>query len=150
MRSLVAVVLCLCSPIALTAQSTPSISKESLKFSLDNIDKAADPCTDFYLYACGNWMKNNEIPADQPRWGSFTALHESNMEVLREILEKAAIVSSKRSPNEQKIGDFYSSCMDEKAADAAGITPLKEELAHIEAIKDKQGLIDEIAHLHMI
>jgi endothelin-converting enzyme/putative endopeptidase len=95
-------------------------------------------------------MKTTEIPADQPRWGSFTALHESNMEVLRGILEKAEVVTPNRSANTQKIGDYYASCMDEKAADAAGIEPLKAELDRINAVKDKQGLIDEIAHLHMI
>jgi len=120
------------------------------RFSLENIDKSVDPCTDFYQYACGNWMKNAQIPSDQPEWASFVEVDERNNEILRGILEKAAAGGSKRNPIDQKIGDYYGACMDEKAVDTRGLDPLKPELERISAVKDKTGLIDAIARVHLI
>src|SRR5215471_13110357 len=120
------------------------------RFSLDTIDKTIDPCVDFYEYACGNWIKNNEIPADQSQWVSFTEIHEHNLDVERSILEKAAAGGASRNAIDQKIGDLYGSCMDEKSVNSKGILALKPELDRINAVKDKQGLIDEIARIHMM
>ena len=134
------------------AQSAPvpaAKTAASQRFSIDNIDKTVDPCTDFYQYACGNWIKNTEIPADQSSWVSFNELDERNQYTMRDILDKAAVASPARDAITQKIGDFYSSCMDEKAADAKGSEPLKPELEHIAAVKDKTALIDAIAELHL-
>jgi predicted metalloendopeptidase len=103
---------------------------------------------DFYQYACGNWIKNTEIPADQPEWVSFIELDERNKVIEREILEKAAVDSTSRDPVDQKIGDFYASCMDESAVNAKGLDPLKPELARVEGAKDKKELIDMLAHVH--
>ena len=122
----------------------------SLGFSLDNIDKTVDPCVDFYQYACGNWIKNSEIPADRSSWQSFSQLDENNLQIEKGILEKAAAGGAGRSAIDQKIGDLYGSCMDEKAANAKGLAPLKPELDRIAAVKDKGALIEEIAHLHLI
>ena len=130
-------------------QSSPSGSA-GLEFSIANIDKSVDPCVDFYQYACGNWMKNSEIPADRSSWQSFSQLDESNLQIEKGILEKAAAGGPGRDAIDQKIGDMYGSCMDEKAVDAKGLAPLKPELDRIAAAKDKGALIDEIAHLHLI
>jgi putative endopeptidase len=119
-------------------------------FSLDTIDKTIDPCVDFYQYACGNWIKQAEIPPDQSQWVSFVEIHERNLGIERDILEKAAAGGAGRTPVDQKIGDFYASCVDEKAADAKGMNALKPELDRINAVKDEASLIDEIAHAHMI
>ena len=100
--------------LASFAQSAPS--EKAVGFSIDNIDKTLDPCVDFYQYACGNWLKNTEIPADQSSWVSFTELDERNLVTLKDILEKASTGGPNRSAVEQKIGDFYGACMDEKAA----------------------------------
>jgi len=130
--------------------SQSSGAKPGSGFSVDNIDKSADPCVDFYQYACGNWIKNSEIPADRAAWQSFSELDESNLEIEKGILEKASSAGTGRNAIDQKIGDMYGSCMDEKAVDAKGIEPVKAELDRVAAVKDKQGLIDELAHLHMV
>ena len=135
--------------VSQTAPVPASKTAGSQRFSIDNIDKTADPCTDFYQYACGSWMKNTEIPADQSSWLSFIELDERNQYTMRDILEKAALAAPGRDAITQKIGDFYSSCMDEKAADAKGSEPVKPELARIDAAKDKAALIEVLAQLHL-
>jgi len=131
------------------AQSAP-VSKPADGFTVDNIDKSTEPCTDFYQYACGNWLKNSEIPADQSEWISFNEIYERNLVTLRGILEKAAVDSPGRSPVEQKIGDYYSACVDEKTADAKGLDPLKPELDRIAAVKDKGALMEAIARVQLV
>jgi len=125
-------------------------SKNAPGFDIDNIDKSIDPCVDFYQYACGNWLKRAEIPADEPEWVSFLEVNERNQHILRGILEKAAAGSRERDPIEQKIGDYYGSCMDEKTVDARGLEPLKPELDRIAAVEDKTRLIDAVARVHLL
>jgi endothelin-converting enzyme/putative endopeptidase len=135
---------------ALSLAQSASSTGSNPHFSLDNIDKSVDPCVDFYHYACGNWIKNAEIPADRAAWQSFSELNENNLQIEKGILEKAASGGASRNPVDQKIGDLYGSCMDEKAVEAKGLAPLKPELDRIAAIKDKAALISELAHLDMV
>src|SRR5712671_652504 len=105
--------------------------------SLDipSMDKSADPCVDFYAYACGGWMKNNPIPPDQARWNVYSKMEDENQQFLWGILEEAAKPKSNRSAVDQKIGDYFGACMDESAVEKAGASPLKSDLAAIEALK---------------
>lgn len=112
------------------------------------LDPKADPCTDFYQYACGGWLANNPIPPDQASWGRFNQLHERNQKILRDILETSAAKTT-RSAVEQKIGDYFSTCMDEKSIESKGVEPLKPYLSDIQAIKDKSALTAQIIKLHM-
>jgi len=113
-----------------------------------DFDRTCKPCEDFYHYVNGGWIAHNPIPAAYPSWGRMNLLAEHNRDVLHDILEKAAADKSAvpGSP-EQKIGDFYASCMDSAKIDAAGIHPLDDELARIAKITDRKSLEDEAAHL---
>ena len=127
------------------AQSTPPPA-----FSAEAIDNTVDPCVDFYQYACGNWLKRAEIPADQTSWASFVEIRERNAATMRQILQKAATESAGRDAITQKIGDYYGSCMDEKMVEAKGLNPLQPELDRITGAKDKAALIEAIARVHLI
>jgi putative endopeptidase len=122
-------------------------SKATANSVVTSLDKSADPCVDFYQFACGGWIKNNPIPADQSIWSRFGELAERNREELRGILETAAKASN-RDANEQKIGDYYSTCMDEAAIEKKGIAVLKPEFDRINALGDESALPALIAYLH--
>ena len=144
-------VFLLLSAITCFGQSSPAMPAATpAGFGVANIDKTADPCVDFYQYACGNWLKNTEIPADQPGWVSFTEIYERNLAIERDILEKAAAQKTGREAIDQKIGDYFGACMDEKSVDAKGLATLKPELDRVAAVKNKQELIDAVAHAYLI
>src|SRR5262249_26794682 len=146
-RVLMAALLLTGLAAAQSAAGKKETPKEVPSFDPKALDKTADPCVDFYQYSCGGWMKNNPIPSDQPAWGRFNELAERNREALREILEAAA-KPGPRTPNEQKIGDYYASCMDEDAINKKGTAPIQPALDHINSLKDKSELTSMMAHLH--
>ena len=128
--------------------ATPAGPSAESGFDLGNLDNSVAACTDFYQYADGGWMAKNPIPAAYPSWGTFDQLRERNQEVMHQILESAAKdASAPQGSNEQKIGDFYGSCMDEKGIEAAGITPLQPELDRIEKINDRKDLESAVSRL---
>jgi putative endopeptidase len=117
-------------------------------FDVTALDKNADPCTDFYQFACGGWEARTQIPPDQAIWGRFSELNERNQETLRDILTKDEINSAKRNPVARQVGDFYAACMDEKLADEKGTAPMQPLLEKIAALKSKADLPALVAKLH--
>jgi endothelin-converting enzyme/putative endopeptidase len=114
------------------------------------MDTAADPCVDFYQYACGNWSKLHPIPSDSPVSDEFYNLEQYNRQVLHGILEKAAADDLSRDANTRKIGDYYASCVDDAAIQQKGLAPLKPELDRIEALTSKDQLPELLAHYQLI
>ncbi|MEP6817883.1 MAG: M13 family metallopeptidase [bacterium] len=114
-----------------------------------NMDKETSACTDFYQYANGNWLKTTEIPGAYSSWGAFNVLAENNRKTLHEILEETSKkTNATKGSNEQKIGDYYASCLDEAKREAEGMKPLVPELARIDKIQDVKGVQAQIAYMH--
>ena len=117
---------------------------------LTNIDSTVSPAKDFYDYAVGNWVKNNKIPDEYSRWGSFELLAEQNYKVLHNILDSAANnKEAKPSSNIYKVGMFYSLGMDTVKIEKQGYSTIKDELDLVDAVKNKDDLYKELAHIHL-
>ncbi|MFN7941214.1 MAG: M13 family metallopeptidase [Thermoanaerobaculia bacterium] len=115
---------------------------------LSAMDPRADPCVDFYRYACGGWLDATKIPSDQARWTrSFSTITEHNREINRQLLEEAA-KNPGSDPERRKVGDFYAACMDEDAVDQIGAAPLKAWFAAIDGVQDAASLFAVGARLH--
>ena len=117
---------------------------------LDALDRTVNPCDNFYQFACGGWMKAHPAPADQPRYGRFEELQNRNNEILKDILENAAKPGGATSPELQKVGDYYASCMEEAAIETKGVTPLSADLRRVEAIKAKTDIPAVVGYMHTV
>ncbi|WLI89761.1 M13 family metallopeptidase [Massilia sp. R2A-15] len=133
------------------AQSDQPVSSFPYTPGLDvtAMDKTADPCVDFYQYACGGWMKNNPIPADQARWSVYGKLTQDNQRYLWGILDGLAKKTEGRSATQQKTGDYFAACMDEKAIEARGAAPLKPYFDQIDGMRSVRDLPAVLARLHL-
>jgi len=124
---------------AVSAQTAPAKPQPVLDVS--SMDTSVDPCSDFFTYSCGTWIRKNPIPPDQTSWSVYSKLEDDNKVILREILESAAAAPTPdRDAVKQKIGDYYAACMDEKAIDAAAIKPLQPILDRIQQLQSKQDI----------
>ena len=122
--------------------------QNSGRFDVTWMDRTCKPCEDFYQFVNGNWIKDNPPPASFARWGTFQILQESNLKVLRDILEDAARSNAVAGTNEQIVGSFYASCMDESRVESRGAAPIADELARIDKVGNIRSLQAEVARLH--
>ena len=134
----------------LSAQDRPLASLPYTP-SLDTkfLDRSVNPCLDFYRFSCGNWIRQNPIPRDQPRWDVYAKLTMDNQKYLWGILNEFSKPSAGRTPNQQKIGDYFAACMDEGAIEKAGAMPLRPDLEAIAGMKQISELPAVLARLHL-
>lgn len=129
----------LAAPAAVDLGSAPTkVPVKPVAFDVNAIDKSADPCQDFFQYACGNWNKNNPIPSDRAAWGRFTELAEYNNYLLYKDLVAAA--ESPKSPLQKKYGDYFAACMNTDLLDKLGDKPLLPDLQAIDALTSVKQL----------
>jgi len=151
MKLFIPIIISLIAPLGLHAQQ-PQSEQSAPPLDPNNMDTSVKPGDDFFRYANGAWIKRTEIPPEYSRWGAFNELIERNNDALHAIAEKATQtqLDPKLAPETQKVGDYYVSGMDEQSIEAMRTKPLQGELDRIEAIKDQQDVLAEIAHLHSI
>jgi putative endopeptidase len=109
-----------------------------------SLDRSADPCVDFYQFACGGWLRANPIPADRSSWSRFGELDKKNLAALQALAEEAA-----KRPGD-KVGEYYASCVDTSAIEKAGTTAIKPLLAKTQAVKDAKTWFAALTELHKV
>lgn len=141
MRKIQIFIFCLLATANIHAQKE---KKAAVKY-IDpaNMDLSVKPGDNFYLYAEGNWLKNNPVPPSKTRWGSFDILHESSLEKIKLLCEDAAKNTAKNSVY-QRVGDLYASAMDSAEVEKMGYTPIKTELDRLASLETKEEILHEI------
>jgi putative endopeptidase len=119
----------------------------SPSLDLTSMDRSVDPCVNFYQYVCGGWKTLNPIPADQATWDVYAKLANENQQFLWGILEQDAKAMD-RTPIQQKVGDYFESCMNREAINAEGDRPIQPALARIDALSTRPELLAAITQLH--
>jgi putative endopeptidase len=132
-------------PLAAVLAGAQARSQSGLE--LQALDRTADPCGDFYQFACGGWTANNPVPPDRSSWGRSEEVSERNNATLHTILDAAAAGGD---PETKKIGDYYASCMDESAINAKGTAPLDSQMKRLGALATTADLPSLLAELHTI
>src|SRR5262252_786533 len=118
------------SQSAKPASGAESKEQAAPKFEINNIDKSVDPCTDFYQYACGNWIKGNPIPGDQVRWArSFSLLQERNRYLLWQDLDAAS--KDPKTALQKQYGDYFAACTNTELLEKKGLEPIQPALKSI-------------------
>ncbi len=145
--------VCLLSCIGF-AQTAPSSESSDAATKLDhfdpkNVDPSVDPCTDFYKYACNRWIAANPVPPDEFYWGSFGKLAKWNNEAVHQtVIDLAAKPASERTPVEQKVGDYWSACTDQRERNATALDTLRPQLQRIDDMNSKKQIAAVVSDLH--
>ena len=126
-----------------------AVSNAASGIDLSSLDRTCKPCTDFYQFANGGWLKKNPIPAAYPSWGAFNILADHNNDVLHSLLNQASESNAAAGSNEQKIGDYYASCMNTAEIEKAGTAPLDAMFKEIDSITDAKSVAPVVASLQL-
>ncbi len=147
MRCIGILAFILISFLGLAAAQQAAVEKAEPALDVTSMDRSVDPCVDFFAYSCGGWIKRNPIPPDQSSWDTYSKMQDENLGRLRGILEAAAAPDPKRNAVNQKIGDYYASCSDEKTIDARAAEPLGPAQEKIAKISSKSQIADVAASM---
>src|ERR1035437_496525 len=126
---------------AVAVLAAPETAPRIPRFSIDYMDKAVDPASDFFHYAAGNWIKANQVPADKSRWGAFIEVKERNWFLIHGILYSTATNKDRSDATVQKVGDFFRSATDTNRLEALGFKPIQADLKRIEDLKEPKDLL---------
>src|SRR5258708_15674855 len=132
-------------PLAVGLTAAQSRSADVKGVEIDALDRKADPCVDFYQFACGGWIAKNPLPADRRSFGRFAEVQDRNFTILRRILEAPGADGDRK-----KASDYYAACMDEPAIEAAGLAGVRPDLTTIDELVNPDDLPVLVAHLHAI
>jgi predicted metalloendopeptidase len=128
--------------------AAPAPAKSVAEVVKAAMDPKADPCNDFYRYACGGWIDTTKLPGDQVRWGrGFSEIAERNRTVNHDILEDA-VKNPGTDPDRQKLAYLYGSCMDEAAIEAAGTKPIESWMKDAAKVKDAKSAMEQAGKFH--
>lgn len=119
-------------------------------FDVLSLNRAVDPCGNFYKFACGGWQATNPIPGDVARWGTFDALQDRNRTLLQNVLESASAERPGRTAIEQKIGDYYAACMNEEVQNRRSMDTFQRDVNRIAVIDNKAALTELVVTLNKI
>lgn len=138
------------APLAVNADPLAPIGPQPPvpAFSISYMDRAVSPKTNFYLFADGDWVKNNPVPSDKSRWGGFVQLAERNSYLIHGLLEEAAASNSPKGTPRREVGDFYISAMDTNRLEQLRFKPIQADLKRIDEIKSTEDLIRLLARFH--
>ncbi len=143
-------------PSAAPAAPAPPPATNAIKVTLadvgleaSSLDRTMDPCLDFYQFACGGWLANNQIPADRARWGRFSEIEEKTKIATKTLLEEAA-KGIGADASTKKLGELYASCMDEAAIQRTGTSGIKNLLATTSGVRDNKTWSAALIALHKI
>lgn len=141
------------APIVCAQTASAPVPLQAMPYSpsldLTSLDRTTDPCVDFYKFSCGGWQKLNPIPADQSSWSVYGKLTNLNQQFLWGILQDAAAMKT-RTPDQQKIGDYFAACMNTAAIDQQGFDPIKPALVQIDSLQTRPALVAALAPLQHV
>ena len=118
------------------------------RFSIESMDRSIDPGTDFYRFACGNWLKQNPVPPDKSRWSGFEELQERNWQLIHDLLETSSGPKGSLSREQQIVGDFYASVTDTNFLEKLKFRPIQPDLKRLQSAQTVTALFELLADWH--